>query len=414
MLKTLVKVMTLCLILGTFSACSTTNQSDLLQSPPEVFLGSDVLVEQDFAPIKGKNVGLITNHTGRTRDNKATIDLLFEAPEVNLVALFSPEHGIRGTADEKVTSGKDEKTGLPVYSLYGKTQKPSPEMLEGIDVLVFDIQDIGTRFYTYIGTMAMAMEAAKEQNIQFVVLDRPNSIGGIKVEGIVADPELCGKNTCIYPIPTRHGMTVGELAKMFNDHFGIGCELTVIPMRGWKRSMYWDETGLMWINPSPNMKTLNGAILYPGLGAAETTWISCGRGKDRPFEMYGAPYMNGEELAKEMNSRDLPGLRFVPTKFIPTAKWHKHENQLCNGIFVIITDREKVETARVGMHMVQAMNTLYPDDYKDMGGFKTSFGNTKIWGMLMEQNMTPEEVLAAHQDEMNEFLAVRAQYLLYY
>lgn len=375
--------------------------------------GIDVLERDGFSILAGQRVGLITNHTGITMDNKSTIDVLAEAPNVDLVVLFSPEHGIRGTADEKVASGIDEKSGLHVNSLYGDTKKPTPEMLEGLDTLVFDMQDIGTRFYTYIGTMAMAMQAAKEHGKKFVVLDRPNTIGGDKVEGIVADKELTGGNTCIYPIPTRHGMTVGELAMLFNEHFEIGVDLHVVKMEGWDRSMYFDETGLLWINPSPNMKTLNGAILYPGLGAAETTWISCGRGTDRPFEMYGAPYMDGEKLAANLNARNIPGIRFVPYSFTPSAKYHKHEGKLCHGVFAIILDRDELHTTQAGLHMVQAMAELFPEDFKALGGFKTSWGNDRIYGMLTEQGMTPEAVLEAHQADLDAFLAVREKYLLY-
>ena len=357
--------------------------------------GVDVLRDSEFAVLKGKKVGLITNHTGLTRDAESTIDVLYDAPEVNLVALFSPEHGIRGTADEKVEGGMDEKTGLPIHSLYGKTQKPTPEMLEGLDVLVFDMQDIGTRFYTYIGTMSKAMEAAREEGKEFVVLDRPNPIGGHLVEGIVADPSVTGGNTAIHEIPTRHGMTVGELAKMFNDHFGIGLEkLTVIPVKNWKRDMYWDETGLLWVNPSPNMKTLPGAILYPGFGAVETFNISCGRGTDHPFEMYGAPYIDGDALAKEMNRRDIPGIHFVPYTFTPTAKWHDYRGEECSGIYVVVYDREAFNSVVGGFHMIQAIKDLHPEEFQDQGGFKTSSGSPKTTELLFEQHLTPEEVLA--------------------
>ena len=378
-----------------------------------VYPGVDVLRERGFEPLRDKRVGLITNHTGLTRDGESTIDVLHNADEVDLVALFSPEHGIRGTADEKVDSGADEKTGLPIHSLYGHTRKPTAEMLDAIDVLVFDIQDIGTRFYTYIGTMAYAMQAAKEHGKTFVVLDRPNPIGGEKVEGFIADESLTGGLTAIYPIPTRHGMTVGELARLFNEHFGIGCELTVVPMKNWQRWMYWDDTGLLWVNPSPNMKTLNGAILYPGPGAAETTWISCGRGTDRPFEMYGAPYMDGPRLVAELNRRNLPGLRFVPYDFTPGAKYHKHAGELCHGVFLILLDRDRVETTRTGLHMVQAMEQLFPEDYKALGGFPTLWGKPELWDLLNEKKMTPETIIEKYRPELDAFLEVRKKYLLY-
>lgn len=377
-----------------------------------VLPGIDVLAKRGFQPLVGERVGLITNHTGLSRAGVSDIDVLFNAKNVHLTALFGPEHGIRGTADEKVASGKDEKTGLPVHSLYGKTQKPTADMLKDVDVLVFDIQDIGTRFYTYIGTMAKAMEAAKEHNKKFVVLDRPNPVSG-KVEGAIAPKELCGGNTCIYPIPTRHGMTVGELALLFNDHFGIGCDLTVIPMENWKRSMYFDETGLLWENPSPNMRTLNGAILYPGLGAGETTTLSCGRGLDRPFEIYGAPFLDGAKVAENLNRRSIPGIRFVAYKHTPTAKYHQFQGQLCDGVFAIITDRDRLDSVTAGLHMFQAMYETNPTDYKELGGFKTETGDPTTWKKLTAEKMTPEEIVAGWQLQIDAFKKMREKYLLY-
>jgi uncharacterized protein YbbC (DUF1343 family) len=286
-------------------------------------------------------------------------------------------------------------------------------MLKELDVLVFDIQDIGTRFYTYIGTMAKAMQAAKENGKSFVVLDRPNPVNGVKVEGAIPPEDLCGGNTCIYPIPTRHGMTVGELARLFNEHFNIGCDLTVVPIQNWKRKMYYDETGLLWVHPSPNMKTLNGAIFYPGLGAAETTTLSCGRGTDRPFEMFGAPFIDKMKLVESLNKRQIPGIRFVPYSFIPTAKYHKFQGELCHGVFAILLDRDKLDSVTAGLHMVQAIYETHPDDYKELGGFKTETGDPRTWGLLTEQKMTPEEVVATWQDEINEFMKIRKRYLLY-
>jgi uncharacterized protein YbbC (DUF1343 family) len=375
--------------------------------------GIDVFAERGFDSLKGKRVGLITNHTGLTRGNRSTIDVLHERNDFELVALFSPEHGIRGDADAKVESGKDSKTGLMVHSLYGKTRKPTPEMLAGVEVLVFDITDIGTRFYTYIGTMSKSMEAAREANIPFIVLDRPNAIGGSKVEGAVLPPDLAGAFTAIHPIPTRHGMTMGELALLFNAEFGIGCDLEVIPMEGWERTMHYDDTGLLWVNPSPNMKTLNGAILYPGPGAAETTTIAVGRGTDRPFEMYGAPYMNGEVLAAEMASRNTPGVRWVPFVFTPTAPYHKFKDERCEGVFAIVTDRDQLDSVTAGLHLVQAMHQLYPEQFQAEGGFATHTGDPEIWSKLTEQNLTPEQVVEAWQPDLDRFLATRSRYLLY-
>lgn len=378
-----------------------------------VYPGIDTLAERGFDALKGKRVGLITNHTGISRDGKSDIDILFESGEFKLVSLFAPEHGIRGTADEKVSSGVDEKTSLTIHSLYGKTQKPTKEMLEGLDVLVFDIQDIGTRFYTYIGTMAKAMQAAKEHGKKFVVLDRPNPISGFKVEGGIPPQDLCGGNTCIYPIPTRHGMTIGELAQMFNEHFKIGCDLTVIPMKNWKRWMYFDQTGLLWVNPSPNMKTLNGAILYPGPGSGETTLLSTGRGLDRPFEMYGAPFADENKVAANLARRNTPGVRFVPYSFIPTAPYHRFRNNLCHGVFVILYDREALDSVTAGLHMVQAFYESHPDLYKEEGGYKTETGDRETWNLLTVQKKTPEEIVEKWKPGIEEFKKIREKYLLY-
>lgn len=401
------------------AAISPPHRGPALSAPaaaPEignVYPGIDVLAERNFDILAGKRVGLITNHTGISRGNISDIDILYAAKEFKLVALFSPEHGIRGTADEKVASGMDEKTGLPIHSLYGATRKPTPEMLANLDVLVFDMQDIGTRFYTYIGTMAMAMQAAREQNKLFVVLDRPNPIGGLKVEGAIPPEKLCGGNTCIYPIPTRHGMTIGELARLFNEHFGIGCQLQVVPMKNWQRWMYLDQTGLLWENPSPNMKTLNGAILYPGPGSGETTTLSCGRGTDRPFEIYGAPFMDGQKIAENLARRITPGVRFVSYSHTPTAKYHQFQNVLCHGVFAIVYDRERLDSVTAGLHMVQAMYESHPDQYKELGGYKTETGDENTWRMLTEEKLTPEQIVARWQPDIDRFIELRKPFLLY-
>ena len=410
----ILSISALCLLGG----CATTTVSRSTESSGKKFIGKvypgiDVLVEKGFEPVKGKKIGLITNHTGLSRDGKSDIDILFETDKCKLVALFGPEHGIRGTADERVSIGRDEKTSLTIYSLYGRTQKPAKEMLEGLDVLVFDIQDVGTRFYTYIGTMAWAMQAAREHGKKFVVLDRPNPVGGLKVEGGIPPEDLCGKNTCIYPIPTRHGMTIGELAQMFNDHFKIGCDLTVVPMKNWKRWMYYDETGLIWLHLSPNMKTLNGAILYPGPGSGETTSLSTGRGLDRPFEMYGAPFADADKVAKNLAKRKTPGVRFVPYSFIPTAPYHRFKDELCHGVFAILYDREALDSVTAGLHMVQAFYETHPDLYNATGGYKTETGDKETWNLLTVQKKTPEEIVARWAPAIDEFKKLRGKYLLY-
>ena len=382
-------------------------------SPGKVSIGIDQLIQQDFQPIKGSRIGLITNHTGLTRDGVSTIDVLHRTDHCKLVCLVSPEHGLRGTADEKVSSSTDPSTGLPIHSLYGETQKPIPEMLHGLDALVFDIQDIGTRFYTYIGTMALCMKAAKQQGLRFVVLDRPNPIGGLKVEGAIPPPEQCGGLTSIYPIPTRHGMTVGELAGLFNEHFGIGCRLDVVQMSGWQRSMYFDQTGLPWVNPSPNMKTLVGAILYPGLGICEATNLSVGRGTDHPFEMYGAPWLDARTICKNLNSQGNSGVRFVPADFLPTTPGHPHQGETCHGVNAVIHDRDGLNSTLAGLHLIQVIAQVHPAEFKSRGGFKTLSGAPDLWRKLVEEKQSPEEILKPWEGGLEEFLKVCEKFLLY-
>ncbi len=268
--------------------------------------GIDVLVEQKFRPLRNKKVGLVTNHTGRTRGGASTIDVLFRAPDVKLVKLFSPEHGIRGEVDASVPDGVDEATGLPVISLYGKSRKPQPKDLEGIDVLVYDIQDIGARFYTYISTLGLVLEAAKESNKAVLVLDRPDPIGGREVSGPVRDDEFASF-IAYHPLPVRHGMTVGELARLYNAERKIGAMLDVIACTGWSRDDLHDRTGLVWINPSPNMRSLTEALIYPGVGLLEATNLATGRGTDTPFERVGAPWIDPQPFAAALNAAGVPG-----------------------------------------------------------------------------------------------------------
>ena len=300
---------------------SGTSSSDSLN----VLTGVDVLQGEQFKSLKGLRVGLITNHTGLTRDGKSTVQILNDAPEVNLKTLFSPEHGFAGKLDvSKIGDSTDQKTGLKIFSLYGKTRTPTPESLQDLDVLVFDIQDVGARFYTYISTMGNAMRAAKQQGIRFVVLDRPNPINGMIFSGPVLD-EGSQSFVGFHRIPVRHGMTAGELARMFNKEMKIGADLQVIRMQNWKREMYYDETGLTWVNPSPNMRSLNEAVLYPGIGLLETTNLSVGRGTDTPFEWIGAPWLDGVQLARELNRSGLPGIRFVRVQFTPASSKYADE-----------------------------------------------------------------------------------------
>lgn len=387
--------------------------------PASVLPGIDVLSAQKFQSLQNKRVGLITNHTGRSATGISTIDILFRAPGVHLVALFSPEHGIRGLSDLKVSSGVDAQTGLPIHSLYGTTCRPTAEMLRNVDVLVFDIQDIGTRFYTYIGTLSLAMRAAKEAGIPFVVLDRPNPIGGEKVQGAIPTIALaerkssCGAITSIHPIPTRHGMTVGELARLFNGEFGIACDLIVIPMQGWRRSMYFDQTGLDWVNPSPNMKSLNAAILYPGPGTLETTSLSVGRGTDKAFLAYGAPWVDAAAVVKNLSARKIPGLEFEACSFVPTTPGFSYKGATCYGVCLTVLDRERIDPVQAGLHLVQAFYESNPGRFKSYEGFATEVGGRDVWGLLTRDGMKPEKMLEQWQGELDHFREMRKRYLIY-
>lgn len=365
----------------------------------------------DAKLLEGKRVGLVTNHTGIDRSKKSTIDLLVAKAKVT--TLFSPEHGIRGTEDVHVASGKDEKTGLPIHSLYGKTKKPTKEMLENVDVLVFDIQDIGSRFYTYITTMALVMQAAAEHDKLVVVLDRPNPIGGEIVEGPILEESLRGGFASYYPIPTRHGMTVGELALLFNAEFKIGCRLEVVKLSGWKRSMFFDETKLPWVNPSPNMRSLDAAISYPGLGALEATNLSVGRGTDRPFHFYGAPWIDETKLCDDLNARGLRGVRFKPTKFTPAKQpgmpTYPHTDKECHGFEVEIADRRAYRPLTAVLHVLDALHRHHPKEF--------SFGNAP--GMIGLKSIDDDIKAGKKIDEIEkswkveEFRELRKKYLLY-
>jgi len=323
--------------------------------------GIDVLRADSFKLLKGKRVGLITNHTGRARTGEATIDLIAAAKDVTLVALFSPEHGIRGILDEKVESSRDEKTGLPIYSLYGATTRPTAEMLQGIDTLVLDLQDIGARFYTYTTTMAYVMEEAAKRKIGVIVLDRPNPVTGVQIEGPTVDQRELGF-TAYYPMPIRHGMTLGELAKLFNAENKLGADLTVVEMKNWSRDAWFDATGLTWVNPSPNMRNMVAASLYTGIGAIEASNVSVGRGTDSPFEQLGAPWIDGPRLAAELNRRNLPGVRFYPISFTPTSS--RFANELCHGVFVVVTDRDRLRPVRVGLEVASALYRLFSTPFE--------------------------------------------------
>jgi uncharacterized protein YbbC (DUF1343 family)/CubicO group peptidase (beta-lactamase class C family) len=376
---------------------------------PLVLSGIDVLRADGFAPLRGKRVGLVTNHTGLARDGSSTIDLLFGAKEAKLVALFSPEHGIRGTLDEKVASGTDPKTGLPIHSLYGETRRPTAAMLEGVDTIVIDLQDIGARFYTYMTTMAYVMEEAAKRRIAVVVLDRPNPINGYQIEGPPLDKAQIGFTGYFPAMPIRHGLTVGELARLFNGENKIGADLTVIEAKNWARDAWFDQTGLPWINPSPNMRNLIQATLYPGIGAIETTNLSVGRGTDTPFEQIGAPWIDGGALADALNGRNIPGIRFYPVRFTPTAS--KYAGEECQGVFMIVTDRSRLRPVRAGIEIAAMVHKMYGGKF-ELGAAERLFGSREgIERILSGED--PSAIAASWTAAEARWRQLRAPYLLY-
>ena len=324
-----------------------------------VLTGLDVLVRDRFAPLRGLRVGLITNHTGIDRQRRRNIDLLAKADGVTLVALFSPEHGIAGKADDKVGDTRDEATGLPVFSLYGEGRAPKPEHLAGLDALVFDIQDSGCRLYTYSSTLGECLAAAAQAKLKFFVLDRPNPIGGVLVDGPVR--EGAASFTAWHDVPVRHGLTLGELARMYNTERALSADLTVIPCEGWTRDLWWDQTGLPWVSPSPNMRSLTAATLYPGVGLIEFCNVSVGRGTDRPFELAGAPYIDDRAFAAALNAEQLPGVRFIPTRFTPTG--HLFSGKDCGGVQIIVTDRDSLNPVEVGLALARTLQRQHPAEW---------------------------------------------------
>lgn len=395
--------------IATLTAAAITslgNEPKTSDSP--VTCGIDVLISRKFDILQGKRVGLITNHSGLSRDGRSTIDVLHDAPGVKLTTLFSPEHGIRGNVDRKVGDSKDEKTGLPIFSLYGKTRKPTPEMLKNVDILVYDIQDIGARFYTYSSTLGLSLEAAKEQDIPLVVLDRPNPIGGSKIGGPVRDDEF-SSFIAYHAVPVRHGLTIGEMARLFNDERNIHADLTVIPCEGWRRGDLYDRTGLLWVNPSPNMRSLNEALLYPGVGLLEFTNLATGRGTDTPFERLGAPYIDPLAFSESLNQSNLPGLRFVPIRFSPSERQFKDED--CGGVFVLITDRSRVDPIRLGIQLAVSLRTLYPDTWKP-SGLRKMIADEATYQAIVDGKST-DEIMSVWKDELDKYRQRREKYLLY-
>lgn len=375
-------------------------------------LGVEVLLQQRTDLVEGKRIGLITNPTGVNQRLESDIDLLYADPRIKLVALFGPEHGVRGgrQAGADVASYTDPATGVPVYSLYGKTRKPTPAMLKNVDVLVFDIQAVGTRYYTYLYTLAYAMQAAAEKHIPFIVLDRPNPLGGLKVQGPVLEPEQ-SSFVGLYPIALRYGMTIGELARLFNDEFHIGADLTVVKMHGWKRWMYFDDTPLQFVMPSPNMPTLTTALVYPGLGLIEGTNVSEGRGTTRPFELIGAPWINAEALARALNAENVAGVRFRPAYFTPT--FSKYHGEPCAGVQVHVMNRNAFNPVVTGLSVIKTIHDNYPHKF----AFKSRHFDHLIGNSWVRKGIESGVSIAAMrkrwQKSLKRFEQERKQYLLY-
>ncbi|HSJ05801.1 MAG TPA: DUF1343 domain-containing protein [Longimicrobiales bacterium] len=387
------------------------------QSP--VRPGVEVFVERPPAEVLGKRIGLITNQSGMDRRQRSTIDLIRAMPGVTLVALFSPEHGIRGVADTRVDSSIDEATGLPIHSLYGDTNKPTPAMLRGVDVLVYDIEDLGVRQYTYESTLALAMQAAAENDIPIIVLDRPNPVTGRIMEGNILEPEF-RSFVGIYPVLSRHGMTLGELARMYNAEQNIGARLSVVAAEGWTRDMWRDQTDLPWIKPSPNIPRLEAAIHYPGTVFFEAVNVSEGRGTDAPFEQIGAPWLDNARLAAEMNALDLPGVRFEAADIPVAATGRKFPGQVLKGVRLVLTDREVYRPLETSLLMIEAIRHMHPDQFEWRGAnqreptmltIERHGGTAKLKAAI--DAGTLRDLLKEWERDQAAFAETRAAYLIY-
>lgn len=375
--------------------------------PGRVQTGIDVLESEKFARLQGKHVGLITNHTGLDSQGRSTIEVLSRAPGMQLVALFSPEHGLMGKKDEKVPSSKDPTTGLPIYSLYGDTLRPTDQMFAGIDTLVFDIQDAGVRFYTYTVTMAYCMEEAAKRNISFFVLDRPNLIGGEIIEGPMLDPDKTSF-VAYFPIPVRYGLTIGELAQFFNAENHMNCDLRVVAMRNWHRNYFFESTGIRWVPPSPNLRTVKGSILYPGIEILQNAGVSVGRGTETPFEEFGAPWMDGEAVASTLNERHLPGVRFVAQPFIPVSGLYA--GQRCGGVAMRVTDRAAVRAMRLGLEIATVLHKLYASHFDPA---KLDLLGSADTVRQLQDGTPPEQIVASWSSALSDYDKRRRQYFLY-
>ena len=376
--------------------------------PRRVLVGIDVLAKQGFAPLRGKRVGLITNQTGQTSDGRRTLDLLAGAGGFRLAAVFSPEHGLEGLLSGAVGDSVDATTGLRVHSLYGKTRRPTAAMLEGLDALVFDIQDAGVRYYTYASTMAYAMEEAAKHDLEFFVLDRPNPLNGVAVEGPLLDAGRVNFEGYL-PLPLRHGMTMGELAGLFNEENEIGARLTVIPMSYWQREMWFDETGLDWVNPSPNLRSLTGNTFYPALELLRAGAVSVGRGTETPFELFGAPWIDSAELIAHLDARGLEGVRFEAVDFTPSED--VHARRTCQGVRLVLTDREALAVGRLGVELISALWELYPENFRLERTIRL-VGSQETLEQIRAGD-DPVEIVAGWWEELHTFKELRRRHLIY-
>ncbi len=370
--------------------------------------GIDVLREEQFARLRGARVALLTNRAGLARGGARTIDLLRAAPDLEVEVLLSPEHGLSADAEGSVADSRDAASGLPIYSLYGNTRRPTPRMLDGVDTVVVDLQDAGARFYTYAATMAYVMEAAAQRGVRVLVLDRPNPIGGRTVEGPLLDADQTGF-TGYLPMPIRHGMTLGELARLFNAEREIGAELEVVPLRGWRRDLWFDETGLTWANPSPNLRTVTQAALYPGIGAIEGSNLSVGRGTDTPFERVGAPWVDGAALAERLNARRVPGVRAYPVTFTPAAG--PYAGEPCRGIHLIVTDRDALRPVRLGVEIAAILHARHGEQFEIDRTLRLLGSREALQGIRDGED--PADVAASWVPGEQAWRARRASYLLY-
>ncbi len=370
--------------------------------------GIDVLKEDNFKSLSGLAVGLVTNHSGIDSSGKSTVDILRDAPGVKLKAIFSPEHGITGKEGGEVPSSVDVSSDLPVYSLYGEVKRPTEKMLEGLDALVFDIQDVGVRFYTYISTLGYVMEAAAKKGIPLYVLDRPNPIGGSTVQGFISDEDI-ESFTSYYTLPVRYGMTIGEVARMFNGEKAIGADLRVITMRGYERSAWYDETGLQWMNPSPNIRSLREALLYPGVALVEGANVSVGRGTNTPFEVLGAPWVNGKKLAAYLNGRGIPGVRFMAESFTPSES--RYRNRLCRGVRIVVRDRKVIDPPALGIELISSLYRLHPGEFRiDM---TRELLASRVTFEALKKGRDPSVIVRQWRKGLERFMITRERYLLY-